>query len=175
MAAPLFLALLSAAVGKPAPMNAYTFVPGNWTELVDALPVVYPIVAVGDPSRADPPGAATFAGEYNGLALEITVTSNTTGNGTYGAHEFSFELVHVVKEFSIAEVDVSDGSHVTVSAEASGALEFSIFPNDADGLLSFAFFKPQEKTQKWWHAAIPVVAAVACAWAVRRYVPGIMG
>jgi hypothetical protein len=158
-----FLAL-SHSFRKPSITNAYTLVPGNWTEVRARRPLVHPVIPVD-------PNVSTFSGSYNETDFLIVVTSNTTGNATFGNYTFDFELRYEREAIAFAEIDISDGSHVSLSVYSNQAIEFSVFPAGGGDLRSFGFVKPPNSKSSWWEVGGIVGLALFLTWLLKRFCP----
>jgi hypothetical protein len=153
-------------------MNAYTFIPGNWTEVINGKPVTHLIARDEEFTLPDRPNITTFFGTYNDTELRVTVTSNTTGNATFGPYTFDFEFTYEKEVISIAEINVSDGSHISVSAYSDRTVEFCIFPHNGSGEInSFAFFKPLVTENSWWAVVLPIGIALLVTYLLKRFCP----
>jgi hypothetical protein len=129
--------------GKHPAINAYIFVTGNWTSAVNTNPINYPFTQISELTFPDTPNITTFSGSYNDIEMLVTVTSNTTGKPTFGNLTFTFEFTPKEQSISVAEIDVSDESHISLTTEGQLSLKFSIFLTDGSGeVKSFGFFKP---------------------------------
>jgi hypothetical protein len=130
------------------------------------------MVQINEQSFPDRPNVTTFSGSYNGTELLVTVTSNTTGNATFGNYTLTFALTSENESISVAEIDVSDGSHISVSADSERSLEFSIFPNDRTGdVMSFGFFKLIMNKHGWWEVVLPIGIALLLTFLLRHFCP----
>jgi hypothetical protein len=119
------------------------------------------------------PNASTFSGSYDDTDFLITVTSNTTGNATFGNSTFDFELKYEREAVAFAEIDISDGSHVSLLVHSNQAIEFSVFPADGGQLRSFGFVKPPSSKTSWWEVGGILALAVFLTWLLKRFCPEI--
>jgi hypothetical protein len=148
----IFLLFLPSSLcfGKRPATNTYIFVPGNLTRAVKTTRMNYPFTQFSDLIFPDRPNITTFSASYNDIEMLVTVTSNTTGNATFGNLTFTFEFTPEEESISVAEIDVSDRSHISLSTDGQLSLEFSIFPTDGSGeVKSFGFFKPAVDNTSW--------------------------
>jgi hypothetical protein len=156
-------------------INTYDLVPGNWTEMVDQVSVVHPLTLLEHKSFSGQPNISTFTGEYNGIDVIITVTSSTTGNASYGPLTLDFEFIDEDEGIAISEVDVSDGSHLSILAYNDCTISLSLFVKDYDELLTISLFKYRRRQSSQWAALIPVGITFIIIYALKRYYPGIFG
>jgi hypothetical protein len=156
-------------------INVYQLIPGNWTEKVNNFSQVYPIQFVEETVGADGENVTTFMGEYNGVDVVISVTSNTTGRASYGPLSLDFKFTDAGEDLAIAEAEASDGSHLSILAYDDCTLEMSVFAKELRELHTYAFFKAQPRRSRAWEAVIPVVCAIAAVWGLKKFFPGIFG
>jgi hypothetical protein len=156
------------SAAKFAKLNVYSLIPGNWTYHIGSFEAVCPIVPFLSEISPNGTNITHYRGEHKGTTLEITAWSNLTGFVQFGSRSFSFAFSRERDLISYSECEVSDGTHLSITAYSDVSLEVVIVPAGSHEITAIGLHKP-EIEQTWKDYIVPGLLALAVTIVIRKY------
>jgi hypothetical protein len=168
-----FVALVTCRTHPP--LDFFSLVPGNWTQVVNNVSSSYPITLVSTEIAEDGLNTTTYEGNYKETPIQINVTSNMTAQVGFGEYLFKVEAIQERGIIARSDCILHDGTHVVLTFYASISLEISIIPKGSSEIFTYGFFKKPVNTSTWFDFVLPVLIALILTFAVHKFLPQVFG
>jgi hypothetical protein len=167
------LCLLCSSATNP-PLDFYSLVPGNWTQVVNNVSSSYAVVEISSELLENGTNLTTYAGEYGDLSLQIVVTSNSTARVRIIDSPIEpFEIVAHREAELICHADstLTDGTHLIFTFYSTLSFELCVIPKGGSDMSTYGFFKRRTTQTTWFDFALPIGIALVLTFLLHRCLP----